>query len=143
MFRDTVIAALVFVPFRFSSCLLMQSSQCTHVVLHYCEPKNLVQPLKVILPAISIAVGLGGLSLSSCLITIATYLLTLAISVTVYRLSPFHPLAQYPGPVLNKITKLAGMQNSWGGHGHRNNHQLHAKYGPVVRVGELARSKHH
>lgn len=121
----------------------MQSSQCTHVVLHYYEPKNLIQPLKVILPAISIAVGLGGLSLSSCLITIAAYLLTLAISVTVYRLSPFHPLAQYPGPVLNKITKLASMQNSWGGHGHRNNHQLHTRYGPVVRVGELARSKHH
>ncbi|KAJ7805620.1 cytochrome P450 [Mycena olivaceomarginata] len=28
------------------------------------------------------------------------------LSIAVYRLSPFHPLAQYPGPAIGKVTKL-------------------------------------
>lgn len=105
------------------------------------EPRNITGPLKVILSALLVVMILSDLSIKFCLIHAGTYLLLLVTSVAIYRVSPFHPLAKFPGPVLNKITKLAGMQNSWGGHGHRNNHELHKKYGPIVRVGRLQTSK--
>ncbi|KAK7680564.1 hypothetical protein QCA50_016346 [Cerrena zonata] len=109
----------------------------THGWLHFMfkEPRNITGPLKVILSALLVVMILSDLSIKFCLIHAGTYLLLLVTSVAIYRVSPFHPLAKFPGPVLNKITKLAGMQNSWGGHGHRNNHELHKKYGPIVRVG--------
>ncbi|KAJ7814786.1 cytochrome P450 [Mycena olivaceomarginata] len=38
----------------------------------------------------------------------AVFLGSLSLSIAAYRLSPFHPLAQYPGPAIGKVTKLWG-----------------------------------
>ncbi|PIL34414.1 cytochrome P450 [Ganoderma sinense ZZ0214-1] len=64
-----------------------------------------------------------------------TYLLTLIASVVLYRVSPAHPLASYPGPFWCRISKLwlatvaaTGKQSRWFA-------ALHDKYGDVVRVG--------
>ena len=52
-----------------------------------------------------------------------------------YRLSPFHPLAKYPGPAIAKTSKLwAAYIGSKGGL-HRYYKSLHERYGDVVRVG--------
>ncbi|KAI1789718.1 high nitrogen upregulated cytochrome P450 monooxygenase 2 [Ganoderma leucocontextum] len=64
-----------------------------------------------------------------------TYLSTLVTSVVLYRLSPVHPLASYPGPFWCRISKLwlatiagTGKQSRWFA-------ALHDKCGDIVRVG--------
>ncbi|PIL25991.1 cytochrome P450 [Ganoderma sinense ZZ0214-1] len=64
-----------------------------------------------------------------------TYLSVLVMSVVLYRLSPVHPLASYPGPSWCRISKLwmativfRGRQTRW-------LTALHDKYGDIVRVG--------
>lgn len=65
----------------------------------------------------------------------ALYLFSLISSVVLYRLSPFHPLAKYPGPTLAKVSRLFAFRMAASGNQHRYYHQLHQQYGPVVRTG--------
>ncbi|KAJ7735244.1 cytochrome P450 [Mycena maculata] len=60
---------------------------------------------------------------------------TMGISVVVYRISPWHPLAHIPGPTVNKITKMWGASIASSGHQHHINKALHDKYGSFVRTG--------
>ncbi|KAH8108748.1 high nitrogen upregulated cytochrome P450 monooxygenase 2 [Phellopilus nigrolimitatus] len=65
----------------------------------------------------------------------ALFYSALATSIVVYRLSPWHPLAQYPGPVLAKISKLWAAWMMAKGTNHIYHKQLHDRYGPYVRTG--------
>lgn len=66
----------------------------------------------------------------------ALYLVSLISSVVLYRLSPFHPLAKYPGPVLGKISRLWAFRIANSGDQHRYYHELHEQYGPIIRTGK-------
>lgn len=46
----------------------------------------------------------------------------------------FHPLARYPGPRFSAATKIPYLAAMWKGKHHLAMHELHAKYGPVVRI---------
>lgn len=63
------------------------------------------------------------------------YCLTLLCSVAAYRLSPFHPLAKYPGPTILKLTKLWTVWVAHRGQNHVYLMSLHDKYGPTIRIG--------
>ncbi len=52
-----------------------------------------------------------------------------------YRLSPFHPLAKYPGPAIAKTSKLWAAYLCAKGDMYRYFKSLHERYGDVVRVG--------
>lgn len=78
------------------------------------------------------------ISLWTVLSSYITYVGVLGISIAVYRLSPLHPLASYPGPLLFKISKLTGTVVSGTGRQHLILKSLHDTYGPVVRIGEGA-----
>ncbi|KAF8153962.1 cytochrome P450 [Crassisporium funariophilum] len=65
----------------------------------------------------------------------SVFYLTLIASVVAYRLSPYHPLAQYPGPLILKITKLYSVWIAYTGKTHIYQKSLHDKYGPTVRFG--------
>ncbi|TFK75098.1 cytochrome P450 [Pluteus cervinus] len=69
------------------------------------------------------------------LITLFIYWTTLLSSVVAYRLSPWHPLAQYPGPLGCKVTKFWCALIALGGKQHVYYSELHKRYGDVVRVG--------
>lgn len=56
------------------------------------------------------------------------------LGVTIYRLY-FHPLAQYPGPTLAKVTDLYFTYHAWKGDRHLEFWRCHEKYGKVVRWG--------
>ncbi|RPD52781.1 cytochrome P450 [Lentinus tigrinus ALCF2SS1-7] len=65
----------------------------------------------------------------------STYLATLAASIVIYRLSPLHPLARYPGPIGCKISKLYLGAICIPGYQHKYIQALHNRYGDVVRIG--------
>ena len=65
------------------------------------------------------------------------HLASLAASIIFYRLSPFHPLARYPGPRIARVSKLWHAMMVYEGHQHLYLEKLHKKYGDVVRIGEL------
>ncbi|EMD31379.1 hypothetical protein CERSUDRAFT_119768 [Gelatoporia subvermispora B] len=66
--------------------------------------------------------------------TIATFLAALVTSVVFYRLSPFHPLAKYPGPLYLKISRIPLTWIAMQGKEHLVIQKLHDWYGDVVRI---------
>lgn len=85
--------------------------------------------------AISFALAQFTLSMAQFALTMAIYLCSLSLSITVYRLSPFHPLAKYPGPVLARISRLWAVYSVIRGKQHMDSHELFLRYGDVVRTG--------
>ncbi|KAI0313882.1 cytochrome P450 [Amylostereum chailletii] len=68
------------------------------------------------------------------------YFTSLASTTLIYRVSPFHPLAAYPGPLLWRLSSLVLVVVSYHGHRHLILDDLHKKYGPFVRIGPNALS---
>jgi hypothetical protein len=66
---------------------------------------------------------------------VPVYWASLAVSVATYRLSPFHPLASYPGPLLARVSRLWALRVVLGGKQHLVSHQIFERYGDVVRTG--------
>ncbi|OAP58405.1 hypothetical protein AYL99_07495 [Fonsecaea erecta] len=64
----------------------------------------------------------------------ALHLLALGSSIAVYRVF-LHPLKDFPGPFLAKITKWYGFYLTGLGRTYIDYAQLHEKYGDVVRIG--------
>ena len=56
-------------------------------------------------------------------------------SIAVYRVSPWHPLAKYPGPIGAKLSKFWFIWVILRGKQLETVHDLHKKYGPYVRTG--------
>ncbi|VDC02502.1 unnamed protein product [Peniophora sp. CBMAI 1063] len=73
--------------------------------------------------------------LRALFISVALHNGLLALFTLVYRLSPLHPLARYPGPVLARISKWYSVYVILEGKQHIHYQRLHEQYGPVVRVG--------
>ncbi|RDX44047.1 cytochrome P450 [Lentinus brumalis] len=69
------------------------------------------------------------------LLYILAYPTSTATSVVAYRISPFHPLAGYPGPVLARVSKFWAVWNTWRGRQHHVITELHRRYGTFVRIG--------
>lgn len=68
--------------------------------------------------------------------SLAVFYSTLLTSVVLYRLSPFHPLARYPGPLPCKLTKFWMARIGLNGDQHTYMKELHDLYGDVVRTGK-------
>ncbi|GLB42458.1 putative high nitrogen upregulated cytochrome P450 monooxygenase 2 [Lyophyllum shimeji] len=112
----------------------------THLCFRKFEPKSLAWPAAILLlepivvytvsPAVTRPSSAG-----SILTVYALFLGSLTLSIILYRISPFHPLAKYPGPLLNKITQLRSVWVQYSGFQHVVTKQLHDQYGPFVRIG--------
>jgi hypothetical protein len=84
--------------------------QVTHILYRNYEPKSpilfafviFLEPLLLKL----LSNGLVPLDLIDLLKIYALFHATLVGSIVTYRLSPFHPLAAYPGPTINKVSQL-------------------------------------
>ncbi|GJJ06922.1 hypothetical protein Clacol_001118 [Clathrus columnatus] len=74
---------------------------------------------------------------------LAIFISILLCSIVLYRLSPFHPLAKYPGPIFCKISKFWFAWIAHEGKTHLYFDELHKKYGPIVRIGKQFRLMPH
>ncbi|KAI0308525.1 hypothetical protein OF83DRAFT_236928, partial [Amylostereum chailletii] len=72
---------------------------------------------------------------SLALASFASYYALILFFTVIYRLSPFHPLAHYPGPVLPKVSKWYSSYVCFQGKQHLWYQALHEQYGDIVRVG--------
>ncbi|KAJ6490679.1 cytochrome P450 [Mycena vitilis] len=116
---------------------IMVLGLANHIYFHRFEPKSANSPLFVLAvqpPLFIIALG-APLSVFRVVAAYSVFIFTLCLSIAIYRISPWHPLAHIPGPTVNKITKLWGVRISIGGNQHKVNKALHDKYGPFVRTG--------
>ncbi|THU80149.1 cytochrome P450 [Dendrothele bispora CBS 962.96] len=121
------------------SIVVIGLSFCSYLLLKKKQPKRITDPLGITL-VIGGPLTLATLSyfVSSFLgvfVTVASYFGILTLLAITYRTSPIHPLANYPGPALSKVSKLWAIWVLWRGKQHLVYKELHELYGDVVRVG--------
>ncbi|EPQ56830.1 hypothetical protein GLOTRDRAFT_39098, partial [Gloeophyllum trabeum ATCC 11539] len=63
------------------------------------------------------------------------FILAIVCITVVYRLSPWHPLASFPGPLSHRITDLKLAYMVYTGKRHQRIAELHREYGRIVRTG--------
>ena len=68
--------------------------------------------------------------------TVLSYWGLILAFTAIYRLSPFHPLAKYPGPILAKLSKIYWAYLNARGDSFRVAKHWHDKCGDVIRIGE-------
>lgn len=71
----------------------------------------------------------------AALATWSTYLTSLVVCTVLYRLSPLHPLAGCPGPLICRVSKVWFALVAYGGKQHLYYNELHRRYGDTVRMG--------
>jgi len=110
------------------------------LIFRYFEPRSKLSrvTLLFVIPALlSQPISYTGRSLYAAIpLAFATYIGALILFTLAYRLSPFHPLAKYPGPVIPKTSKWWAAYIGATGDSHRYYKHLHDRYGDVVRIGQ-------
>ncbi|KAF7322347.1 hypothetical protein HMN09_00012400 [Mycena chlorophos] len=109
-----------------------------HVYFHRFEPVSAGGPLVALAvqPLLLVAaIDLASLTPASVGLVTLAFLASLSFSIVAYRLSPWHPLANVPGPLLPRITKWWGVWLTYSGKQHRVIKALHDRYGECVRTG--------
>lgn len=90
--------------------------------------------------ALTISVNYAFSSVTTAVLSVfSIYFATLLTSLALYRLSPFHPLAPYPGPILHKLSNFQMVRVALTGKRNLYITELHKKYGSHVRVGAYLR----
>ena len=111
----------------------------SHLLFRHFEPSSTLSraTLLIVIPALlSGPVSYTVQSLYKALpLAFIAYWSGLVFFTLAYRLSPFHPLAKYPGPFLAKSSKWWAAYLSGTGDQHRCLKRLHDRYGDVVRIG--------
>ena len=124
---------------RYIYSLTRFGAKVSHLLFRRFEPRSIQWHaiLLIVIPALlsapisySVRSPYTAVSLACALYWSGLVSFTLA-----YRLSPFHPLAKYPGPVLAKSSKWWAAYINAIGDQHRCYKRLHDRYGDVIRIG--------
>ena len=118
--------------------ILTTATQTSYQCFHYLEPRSKLPLIALLLfvPALlSIPISYHVPWPIAVQLAFAAYGSTVTSFALIYRLSPFHPLAKYPGPAIAKTSKLWAAYLCAKGDLHRCYKSLHDRYGDVVRVG--------
>ena len=112
----------------------------SHLIFRHFEPSSIpsLATLLIVIPALlsgPISYDTVRSPYADLLLSFAAYWSGLVFFTLAYRLSSFHPLANYPGPLLAKTSKWWAAYLSGTGNQHRFLKQLHDRYGDVVRIG--------
>ncbi|KAJ7681748.1 cytochrome P450 [Mycena rosella] len=135
------IRSLVVLPSCVMDPSLFLSAVClgvaNHAILNRFEPRGANAPFLflTIQPMVLLLFFGGAFSPARLMWTYVVFLASISLSIVAYRLSPFHPLAQFKGPTIGKVSKLWGLWIAWRGYQYLYHKRLHDKYGPWVRIG--------
>ncbi|EKM48781.1 uncharacterized protein PHACADRAFT_214663 [Phanerochaete carnosa HHB-10118-sp] len=99
------------------------------------DPRILFVLLLLVPAATSLLLFLHYGTILGTVLAFSIYHASLIFSVVLYRTSPFHPLARYPGPFLAKVTRLYWTRIALAGRQHIEIGRLFDKYGDAVRIG--------
>lgn len=120
-------------------CAVLAAALACHLVFNRCEPVHPLAHCALLLfpPAVlTVLICTAFPSISHALAAVfGLYYTFILLSVAAYRLSPFHPLAGYPGPLPCRISKFWMAWISSDGKQHEYYSRLHHKYGNIVRIG--------
>ena len=115
----------------------------SQLIFRHFEPRSKpprIALLIVIPTLLSLPISYTGRSLHVAVpLAFITYIGALISFTLAYRLSPFHPLAKYPGPLIGKTSKWWAAYISAKGEQHRYYKRLHDRYGDIVRIGQCRR----
>lgn len=124
-----------------STEIFMSLIQCVHI---FFKRHETYEPIVVLPLTVGVPLALAALYFphavsyaQAALVVVPFFWTSLLTSISLYRLSPWHPLARYPGPLLCKLSKFHLAFISLGGKQHIYIKTLHERYGDVVRVGML------
>ncbi|KAL5511139.1 hypothetical protein ACEPAH_4354 [Sanghuangporus vaninii] len=127
--------------FRDSLLLDIVCALTVHIIYnkYEFEPANIPATLLLLvgvpaLPCYFLVLDLDS-TIRAIVLAYGLFYATLSISIVLYRISPVHPLAKYPGPLSLKISKFVIMYHTSDGKQYVFFKKLHEKYGPFVRVG--------
>ncbi|KAI9069564.1 cytochrome P450 [Trametes sanguinea] len=114
------------------------SGLLAHQIFKRFEPDSILAHFALVLlpPALFSYLLAAHISLAKAIpAAFGTYWTALLLSVVAYRLSPWHPLARYPGPAYLKVSKLPLTWVASRGRQHKFIKALHEQYGDAVRTG--------
>ena len=109
-----------------------------YLIYKQLEPNTLSVhfPLLFGVPAFLVYHFSSQLSLLQHIGTVLSYWGLVLAFTAIYRLSPFHPLAKFPGPTPAKLSKIYWAYLNVRGDAYRVAKHWHDKCGDVVRIGE-------
>ena len=90
----------------------------------------------VVLYGTAYQLSLTSAPLTFTCVLVGIYTLSAVLCTIAYRLSPFHPLFKFPGPLLWRTSNLILAYVSFRGKRHIVVDELHKIYGPLLRIGE-------
>jgi len=135
-----------YAPFSFRINFLILSFQVSYLILHKYEPEDFfaVSGLVLVPPSVIVWICREVQSQNSPAPTsvFAAYLSLLLGYTVTYRVSPFHPLARYPGPFLARVSKLFMTGVVSMGHARHYYRRLHDQHGDIVRTGACSTRPH-
>ena len=114
--------------------------QITYRVFKRFEPDHPIPVgfLLVVIPSLlipTVHLHIPSLSLAAAA-TLISYYSPILFHVAAYRLSPLHPLAKYPGPIMNELSKSTVAYVASTGTQHIYYNELHKQYRDIVRIGK-------
>lgn len=88
--------------------------------------------------AMALEAAFSGTLLAYPALTLVLFPLAALLVRLLYRLSPIHPLAHVPAPYLARLSSLWLVHHAWIGDECTAVHELHKRYGNVVRTGPMS-----
>ncbi|KAI0301724.1 high nitrogen upregulated cytochrome P450 monooxygenase 2 [Multifurca ochricompacta] len=122
-----------------AALLYLSTSFATYLYFKRFEPYKFFTLFTLLLiPPAFLTISIASLFSSNIVAFISSLVIYNSLVLTytaAYRLSPWHPLANYPGPILARLSKFYFVLICAKGKQHLYYSQLHEIYGDYVRVG--------
>lgn len=139
---ESLVLFTAFVSTSFSGCTFAihnEDSQMVYMIYKQYEPNGIISTLVLLVFVPSVLAYMlhaQFVDILSATVSVFTGFWTSVLAfVVTYRLSPWHPLARFPGPLNCRLSKFWMAYVTAQGRAPFYIRELHAAYGDVVRIG--------